>query len=389
MIAATLALVCVPGTVVAQPTESESKETFDIPAKNLVLVEDDDGNLKPDLDIKFGYLHYLRKDASEKEVYENDYHTMPIPAKGDSTRTKPEKKQTTEYKKGECISKWDLEIKNQLLDGKYLTLGLHKLHSKPVAPPKPLVSSAAISKEFITVNGYLIWLESTKMDKLYKRKTNLPKKATTSSTTEKRIKMAADLKETVKKSGFKGVPALGLVDLYVDMEGTSWNVHEEFMGIDSIEIANYTFGIIAAGNSTVNFNMGSYEGAVRLEADTLDSIARMDLWLETINEGTVIDGTALLEEGIFTATGSLYGLPWIFEEFAPGVITSATLDGSYLPEVGWEIDRDDINTDPTYWETEKPFYMHVEDVAYDAVPEPATLALLGLGGLMLLRRRRG
>ena len=146
--------------------------------------------------------------------------------------------------------------------------------------------------------------------------------------------MKIPLRDAVKTNGFMSATTLGLIDAYADTEGASWHVGEDFVEIEGITLANYTFGALAAKGGGIYLDMDEYAGVLRLEADLTDGLARIDSFQEVIQSQVfVID-----------------------------------------PDVP-------VGKDIT---------IQIEDVIYtaEAVPEPAGLAVIGVGLLAAFRRRR-
>jgi len=67
-----------------------------------------------------------------------------------------------------------------------------------------------------------------------------------------------------------------------------------------------------------------------------------------------------------------------------------------LGQLGWKTSQDHFNDDAVYWdminqdwaELRDPISDESLDMAFVITPEPTTLALLALGGLAVLRKRR-
>jgi hypothetical protein len=98
------------------------------------------------------------------------------------------------------------------------------------------------------------------------------------------------------------------------------------------------------------------------------------------------DFGATLSGGVFSATGAWANLPWSLTYDGTDVVAAA-LGAAYMPtDLDYVVPSALIQDDHQYsqdlsWDDEK-------EVWSDATPEPATLSLLALGGLMALRRRR-
>ncbi len=94
---------------------------------------------------------------------------------------------------------------------------------------------------------------------------------------------------------------------------------------------------------------------------------------------------AYLEDGAFSASGVWEGLPWTFTYDGTYIVT-ASLSAAYLPTIFDYTIPESLFKDG--YEYEESLFCHsTADASCETIPCPATLLLLGLGSVMLRKRR--
>ena len=100
-------------------------------------------------------------------------------------------------------------------------------------------------------------------------------------------KAKKSLIDDLKQNGFLGGHALALVDAYADIPGASWDISEDYLAIESIEMGNHTFGALAGDNSQTFVDLDEYAGVIRLEADPDFGHAQINSFFDVMMSGTL------------------------------------------------------------------------------------------------------
>jgi hypothetical protein len=158
-----------------------------------------------------------------------------------------------------------------------------------------------------------------------------------------------------------------------------------------------TFGTLAGATAPA-------DGALRLQkAPTDPTASTRDLWVEIVNDSGAALAFSGLHFDVSLANDNYNAYSVVFENVTQGS-TSAVLGSGTFDSRGQVGDYDDIDIDAigiTLGASETGYFnitfsgatgrnssSHIDNFAVTVVPEPSTAALLGLGGLALLRRRR-
>ena len=126
------------------------------------------------------------------------------------------------------------------------------------------------------------------------------------------------------------------------------------------------------------------------EEDGKPTIA-VGAWTACMNPATANNGTLIGQDIIDAAAAMTLG--WSLGTGGKGVATGTVLYSFSATVNGYgRIDPAYQNPPDLYYDKNNPagtsFYMGLGNAGLEIVPEPMTIALLGLGGLFLLRRRK-
>jgi hypothetical protein len=109
-----------------------------------------------------------------------------------------------------------------------------------------------------------------------------------------------------------------------------------------------------------------------------------------VSGGAVVAGVAPTDSAIYGYDAQLNGLSVAPEDgmwgFLGDIAGAAKGPGTYVDEVAWALVGGATSADLILYGTAD--FMNIVELARITIPEPMTMALLGLGSLFLLRRRK-